>query len=371
VPPPRAAEQVAEFQRRLVELTPRVYVTPALVALNVGVYLLMVARGVSFINPTGEHLIAWGADYGPRTVSGEWWRLLTCVFVHVGIIHLALNMWVLADGGPLVERLLGHAGFAVLYLVSGLGASIASVWWNPLGISAGASGAIFGIYGALISSMLLRHDSIPLEALTRLRNSGITFLAYNLVFGLIVPRIDMGAHVGGLVTGFLCGAVLSHRLTPEAASRRLVRSMAVGTGAALVLGAAAWALPRDLPDIPAIIDGMAKAEQQAIDTYNAAVRRQEKGELTDAELGEIIQRDVVPPLRAECERLAGLKAAPPKSRELLAVCLEYMKTRAESYELLAQSLREGDERKGALWHRKRAAADALVPRIKALLKQSR
>src|SRR5262249_31538048 len=159
--------------------------------------------GVSVADPTIPDLLRWGADFGPKTTSGEWWRLFTSMFIHIGIIHLLVNMWVLAAAGPLVERMIGNAGFLLMYLLAGLSGSLASLLWDPLVVSAGASGAIFGIYGALFGLLLRQSRSIHVQALAQLRNSGFVFLLFNLFQGLFQPKVDFTAHIGGLVGGFL------------------------------------------------------------------------------------------------------------------------------------------------------------------------
>ena len=126
--------------------------TPGLVAMNVMVFVAMVASGVHAMSPRIHELIAWGA----LTAGGEPWRLLTCAFVHVGAVHLALNMWVLWDVGRVVERSIGRVGFAVL---SGAAASLsgmASVWWHAPLVSAGASAA-----GLNSSAVRTRHRICP------------------------------------------------------------------------------------------------------------------------------------------------------------------------------------------------------------------
>src|SRR6202011_2677222 len=110
-------------------------------------FVAMVATGVHWLSPTTADLIKWGADYGPRTTAGEWWRLGSSMFLHLGIIHIAFNMVVLWDIGRFTERLLGNAGFLIVYVLSGLFGSLASVLINPHIPSAGASGAVFGLYG--------------------------------------------------------------------------------------------------------------------------------------------------------------------------------------------------------------------------------
>ena len=102
-------------------------VTVTIVALNALVYILMLARGLSWIQPSAYDLLAWGADYGPRTLDGQWWRMFVSLFLHYGIIHLAFNMWVLANIGPFIESLSGRASFLILYIVAGLGGGAASL----------------------------------------------------------------------------------------------------------------------------------------------------------------------------------------------------------------------------------------------------
>ena len=110
--------------------TPRAYVTPALVGVNVAVFVLMALSGVGLLSPRPLDLIRWGANFGPLTTHGEWWRLLTATFVHIGALHLLCNMWALWDVGVLMERLVGPAGLLVLYLLAGLAGSVASLSWH-------------------------------------------------------------------------------------------------------------------------------------------------------------------------------------------------------------------------------------------------
>jgi membrane associated rhomboid family serine protease len=155
----------AAFSRLMVEATPRVFITPAIIIINLIIFAAMIVFGVSPINPKIEQLLMWGADYGPVTLNGQWWRLLSCAFVHIGALHLALNMWCLWSLGRLAERMFGNGTFLALYLLSGLGSSIASVWWNPAVVSAGASGAVLGVAGGVIAFWQLGKSSIPRAAI--------------------------------------------------------------------------------------------------------------------------------------------------------------------------------------------------------------
>jgi rhomboid protease GluP len=363
-PPPDS--RLAEFQRTLARLTPHVFVTPVLIGVNVLVFLIMTASGVSLMQPTIPDLLRWGADFGPQTASGEWWRLLTCVFVHIGLIHIALNMWVLAVAGPLVERMVGNVGFLLLYVVAGLTGSLASLLWNPLLVSAGASGAIFGIYGALLALLLRQHHSIPAEALKQLRNSGLGFLAYNLIYGAFQPNIDAAAHIGGLIGGFLCGLVLNQPFTAEAlAGRRVRNSLAAGLGALLVLAGIFGVSVRhgDLAKVQGELTAFEGVEKQALEKYNAAVQKAQRQELPDAAVADILEREVLPPWRAARERLSAVQPVPPALQNHVTAVLEYMRLRQESWEVFDEALREGSQQKARQAMEKQKLADAAAQRI--------
>src|SRR5262245_27396467 len=135
---------------------PKISVTSVLLALNVAIFGLMLVWGVDPMQPSIESLIQWRTNYEPRTTQGEWWRMFTCMFVHIGVLHLLFNMIALWNVGGFMEQLLRHTGFLVLYLLAGLLKNVASVAWNPFAVSAGASGAIFGLYRGLLT-FLVRH----------------------------------------------------------------------------------------------------------------------------------------------------------------------------------------------------------------------
>jgi rhomboid protease GluP len=214
-------------------------VTQAIFGINVAVFIAMLLAGVSMLdNPAGQDLVHWGANFGPLTVSGQWWRLLTCVFVHGGLLHIAFNMWCLWDLGRIAESVYGHWTFAVVYLISGLAASLASLIWNPSILSVGASGAIFGIAGALIASFYLGEFSMPRAALSGTLRSVVVFVGYNLFFGAVIARTDNAAHIGGLLMGLLLGALIA-KVAPG--HDDFLRRIAVLLlGALIVAGVVMW-----------------------------------------------------------------------------------------------------------------------------------
>ena len=181
---------------------PGYFITPILVDLNILVYVLMVISGVNFFLPDNISLINWGANFRPVTLDGQWWRLITNFFVHIGIIHLVFNMYALLYIGLLLEPYLGKARFCAAYFLTGVIASLTSLAWHDLTISAGASGAIFGLYGVFLA--LLTTNIIPKATRVALLSSIAVFVGYNLLNGM-KAGIDNAAHVGGLLTGLIIG----------------------------------------------------------------------------------------------------------------------------------------------------------------------
>jgi len=218
-------------------------VTQGIFGINVAVFVAMtMAVGVSVLgDPAWNGLAArLGANYGPLTMSGQWWRLLTCIFIHGGLLHIAFNMWCLWDLGRLAESLYGHWTFAAVYLITGLSASLGSLAWHfPVPVSSvGASGAIFGIAGALIASFYLGEFSLPRAAITGTLRSVVMFVGYNLFFGAAIARTDNAAHVGGLVSGLILGALIARVAPTRDEPLRRVGVLLVGL--LLVAGGVTW-----------------------------------------------------------------------------------------------------------------------------------
>jgi membrane associated rhomboid family serine protease/Flp pilus assembly protein TadD len=215
-------------------------VTQVFFGINVAVFVGMVLAGVSmFDNPSWQDLVRWGANYGPLTLSGQWWRLLTCVFVHGGPLHIASNMYGLWMLGRLAESLYGRWTFAAVYLLCGLSGSIASLVWNPIVLSVGASGAVFGIAGALFTSFYLGEFSLPRAAVMSTVRSLAVVLGVNLLFGTLASRVvDNAAHIGGLLMGLLLGALIAKTAPGHDDVVRRVGVLLVGM--ALVCGGVLW-----------------------------------------------------------------------------------------------------------------------------------
>jgi membrane associated rhomboid family serine protease/Flp pilus assembly protein TadD len=189
-------------------------ITHVLFGANIAVFLAMALAGGSVMDFNGEVMVRFGANYGPFTLSGQWWRLLTYMFLHGGLMHIAFNMWCLWSLGALCESLYGRWTFAAIYLITGVAAGLASVGWNPGTLSVGASGAIFGLAGALIASFYLGEFSVPKIAIQGTLRSLLFFVGFNVLFGTLSPGIDNAAHGGGLISGLILGALIA-RLAPQ------------------------------------------------------------------------------------------------------------------------------------------------------------
>jgi membrane associated rhomboid family serine protease len=182
--------------------------TTFLIAINTSVFLGMVLTSGSVMGFSGDVLIRWGGNAGAYTFAGDYWRLLTCAFVHNGLIHYALNMWCLWSLGQLSERLFGSAATLAIYVLTGVGGAMLSIGIHPNRLEVGASAAVFGIAGAILSG--LKFGNVPLASVHRRQifSSLIFFVIFNLSFGML-PGIDNLAHLGGLISGFIFGAPLA------------------------------------------------------------------------------------------------------------------------------------------------------------------
>lgn len=180
------------------------YVTYGIIALNVLIFVGMFFDGAGLITPNALVHLKWGSNFGPLTLSGDWWRLMSSIFIHFGVIHLLMNMYCLYSVGVYLEPLLGKVKYITAYLCTGLLASLVSLYWHaaePVN-SAGASGAVFGMYGVFLA--LLTSNLIPKKVRDELLKSILIFIGFNLLYGL-KGGIDNSAHVGGLLVGFVFG----------------------------------------------------------------------------------------------------------------------------------------------------------------------
>ncbi len=345
----------SRFRQELMAGSPRVYATPAIVAACVAVWGAMTLAGVAPGQPTSEDLLAWGANNALRVaLGGEAWRLPASVFLHGGILHLAVNMWALAVLGPLVERLYGTARFATLYMVAGVGGAMASSAIGPARVSVGASGAIFGVLGAILSFLIIHRHAIPPSILKPLRSQTLTFVVFNVAFGAIVPAIDQAAHLGGLAAGFLAGLALwppwpPLRTSAAARARTVVACAAV---AAATVVACAWAIDRRAETIsPADLFRdfalqIAPIEDVQDDTAKGLMDIAREFAQTD---GRTIKADLAARLddqeregRANLEALKAVWTPDPKLRAFADLMADFQREQIAAVEAARRYARAGD-----------------------------
>ncbi len=272
--------------------------THVIVGINIAVFLGMALSGASVFNPSREQLLHWGANWGPLSLGTQPWRMLTSNYVHIGIVHILFNMWCLWNLGQLAERVLGRLNYVVLYTFCGLAGSLASLWWHPLTVGAGASGAIFGLAGAAIAVFYLGHLPIAKEAISGTLRSLLTFVAYNLFFGL-TPGIDNSAHIGGLVAGLAMGAALSkHIMVAPDVRRQWARFTWIAMAAVLLL--ANGAIRRKYPQIAQLADPKVIEAHQLGSAKRAMAQRRTDDAIS--QLQEIVRQQ---PKEAEPYYLLG------------------------------------------------------------------
>ena len=196
------------------------FVTPLLMTANIVILILMAYSGASIGMPEMEMMLNWGANTRQLIIEGEAWRFLTSCFLHFGIMHLLMNMIALYYIGYLLEPRLGSIRFIFCYLMTGVCASVVSTWWHVYGVSAGASGAIFGMYGVFLAFLTTRF--IEKSVRKELLGSISVFIIYNLIAGQS-PGIDNAAHIGGLISGVVIGyAMIPSLLRPNVTAIKLV-----------------------------------------------------------------------------------------------------------------------------------------------------
>lgn len=184
-------------------------ITYTLIAINLLVYLVssLLSRNLSEMDM--EVLVHMGALFGPFTVvDAQWWRLLTAMFLHGGMTHILMNMFSLYIVGRGVERFFDAKSYVVIYFFSGLIGGLVSLYMHPASVGVGASGAIFGIFGAIAGFFVAHRSHIEAQTKVFMKEFAIV-IGINLVIGFSIPGIDVSAHVGGLVVGFIGGYLIS------------------------------------------------------------------------------------------------------------------------------------------------------------------
>ncbi len=345
-----------EFEAKLKTMpqaaTPWASVTNAIIALNLIVFVLMAGfLDAGWLETSNlRPYVLYGANNGGVTTDGEWWRLVTSMFMHFGLVHVGLNMWALFQVGHLLEKLLGRASYTLAYLGSGITGSLASIVWHGDKVwSAGASGAVFGVYGALLGYMVREKQGLPRTVYQPLMRSTLGFAGYNLVYGLAHPGIDNACHIGGLLGGFVLGWIIALPIDLEARARVAKHRWRVGLAAAAVLIAVGIsAAPRfdyHLTDEIAWSDAMKEpvAKETELLKANESRMTQFRMGANASEYGKWLTSEMIPFFQGWEKSLASLKLAPGRltahRREWV---IRILSMRVENYQHLAAGIRNHD-----------------------------
>jgi membrane associated rhomboid family serine protease len=214
---PVSPEAATEYRFLRVLFTRPNHFTSIFIGINVGVFVLMcLAGGFAVTSVDPEILKGFGAKQNDLIVQHhEYWRLITSIFIHIGVIHLLLNNYALWIIGQEIEQIYGSARFVVLYLVTGVIGSLASFFFNPHATSAGASGSIFGLFGVMATFAFRYRKEIPPMLSREIRRRVLPIIAINLVFGFSVRIVDNAAHIGGLLSGVVLALIIPYKRPTE------------------------------------------------------------------------------------------------------------------------------------------------------------
>ena len=304
------------FEQRLREKTPSLWALVAVVVLNVGVWVANLVDGMSALQPETADLFRWGASSASAVVrDGEWWRLVTATVLHGGLVHLALNMWALWVAGTQVTRWFGNGQFLLIYWGSALAGSALSLHFSAQqAVSVGASGAVFGVLGALLAGVVQHRDRVPKAVVTQLLTSQGAFVAISLVQGFTRPGIDNAAHIGGLLAGAVMAWLLVEVVDETAsAAHRRGRQWLAAAAAGLVVAGLVWAAPAGVDHRALLAEQTALREvlpafQKAEQALQADAKAEQEGRISPQQLVEALEQRHMPAYRAVGEALARVPA---------------------------------------------------------------
>ena len=344
---PAAAPSLADLLHARPREAP---ITVALVVVNVLVFATMLGFGAGLGHSSNSVQLTWGANFGPATQDGQWWRLATAMFLHFGVVHLGLNMWALWDVGRLMEQLYGRWRFTVLYLGSGVAGNLLSlVLQGNKAVSGGASGAVFSLYGALLVFLWRERQHVQRREFRWLFGAATVFTLVTLGMGLAIPGIDNAAHVGGLVCGALMAQVLARPWEGNTQSTtHTSRAVALGLLAALVV-----ALVTHIPAPSYRMSDELRA-QQAIrkflnedrvlsQRWDALLVSGRREQLSFEQLAGAIDTRITAEYQENFEELSDLRLGPAApSAATLDILRKYATLRGDASHAMAEGLRSKD-----------------------------
>jgi rhomboid protease GluP len=339
-----------EFLDRLHARVSRIWLTYALISMCVVVFAFEMWRSKTLWTVPGEVLLALGADFGPKVQAGQAWRLFSAIFLHGNPLHIALNMFALWQVGYFIERIFGRSGMLLLFIASGVMGSLASVWWRAQGMSVGASGAIFGLFGALLVWLIRRRHEVPLGIFKQLRSGTLGFICYSLFAGVALPGIDNAAHLGGLLGGMLLGAGMAAPLGRPAGAQWRRWPAWLALAAVIVCAGGLW---RTAPQVAVtwqqhvefsdLVRDFGLQDAQLEQQLQSLMKDLSERRTSRVDAARQLENDMLPAWRVEADRLAALDVAPADETRKAAL-VHYASFRYEALQMIARGLVSGQRR---------------------------
>lgn len=367
------------FTAALRERTPRLVLVPAIIAINALVFVAMLFGAGSFADPAT--LVRWGANLGTRTTNGEWWRLLTSAFITTGLFSLVVNTIVLLHLGAVVERLVGRAATAAVYVSAGVMSGLRHVSSHPIDIGLSTVGPLFGLYGLFAACAMWQrrslrraaadqkeaampggqpvashefdgataqreqaqtietaaaaaaeHIAIPLIAMKRIAVVGTVFFFFSLISGSVTM-----AELTGFFVGAAYGAVFGWFASDRVPAARVIGA----TCAAWLLAAVAYAVPlRNIADVKPELARVRATEERTTKAYEEGRTRVSRQGMTPEELADVADFAIVPELEADDARLKALRHVPAEHQQLVTDAREFLRLRCASWRARAEALRK-------------------------------
>jgi rhomboid protease GluP len=337
--PAKIHNQIAEekaFVERLKSITPTPWVTYLLIVVNSLIWVASLTKGGTVAGTPADLLLQWGGNSASEVQRGEWWRLASSMFLHNGMMHVGLNMLGLYSVGITVERIYGPRLFALIYLASGLlGGALSLHFAAQVAVSVGASGAVFGVAGALVVGIWEHRRQLPKSISKQTMSSAGIFILYSLVQGFANKGIDNAAHIGGLLAGCTLAYLLPERLDLDRYARTVRRTTVIGLASALVATIAlATSAPQaqiDQRGAQHLASGL-RAMAEAFKSLQLEAEQVQAGKMSKRESDERSRTVFAPMMRRVLSELSQVKLSPSDSRYPILVDATRMS------ELLIESL---------------------------------
>ena len=336
-----------DFLDRLHERVERIWLSYALIAACSVIFIIELWQAHALWNVRSDVLLKMGADFGPKVQAGETWRLFTALFLHGSPLHLGLNMLALWQVGYFIERIYGRYSTLLLFIGSGLIGSLASIWWKAEGLSVGASGAIFGLYGALLVWLIRRRHEVPLGIFKQLRSGTLGFIGYSLFAGFALPGIDNAAHLGGLVGGLILGLGMAPPLDKPSHTQWRQITTWIGIVATLACGSVLW---RTAPQVAVawqqhvefseIVREFAQHDAQREQELQSLLGQVSARRIRPSDAARQLDETMLPAWQTQIDRLAATPV-PSADRARHQALINYASLQHESMQMLARGLLTG------------------------------